>query len=175
MSDDEKKFSDAEDEKVEETLPQEITPNIEPESEETQVQDEGQPIGYLHLGACRFCGQVIHIDRQYETPDEADAVATEHCNCYKATSERRVNKQITDGNLRICRIFGEDAAELDFVPIDSTEIFGFLEGVVEMTARGFISSATIQIRGKCKAKISMTSKEKIKVERTETKTYQLEE
>ena len=43
------------------------------------------------------------------------------------------------------------------------------------TARGFITSATINVRGLCKAKITMTTKEKIKVERSETKTYQLEE
>lgn len=33
----------------------------------------------------------------------------------------------------------------------------------------------INVRGLCKAKITMTTKEKIKVERSETKTYQLEE
>lgn len=33
----------------------------------------------------------------------------------------------------------------------------------------------VNVRGQCRAKISLTSKEKIKVERSETRSYQLEE
>lgn len=39
----------------------------------------------------------------------------------------------------------------------------------------YITSAVVNVRGRCRAKISLTSKEKIKVERSETRSYQLEE
>ena len=62
-----------------------------------------------------------------------------------------------------------------FSPIAAEEPLQLLNAIAEQTARGFITSATINVRGLCKAKITMTTKEKIKVERSETKTYQLEE
>ena len=62
-----------------------------------------------------------------------------------------------------------------FAPIAAEEPLQLLNAIAEQTARGFITSATINVRGLCKAKITMTTKEKIKVERSETKTYQLEE
>lgn len=76
---------------------------------------------------------------------------------------------------RIRKIFGDDAAKLGFSPIAAEEPLQLLNAIAEQTARGFITSATINVRGLCKAKITMTTKEKIKVERSETKTYQLEE
>lgn len=76
---------------------------------------------------------------------------------------------------RIRKIFGDDAAKLGFAPIAAEEPLQLLNAIAEQTARGFITSATINVRGLCKAKITMTTKEKIKVERSETKTYQLEE
>lgn len=44
-----------------------------------------------------------------------------------------------------------------------------------MSGEGYITSAVVNVRGQCRAKISLTSKEKIKVERSETRSYQLEE
>ena len=68
-----------------------------------------------------------------------------------------------------CRYCGQ------VVNLDYEEPLQLLNAIAEQTARGFITSATINVRGLCKAKITMTTKEKIKVERSETKTYQLEE
>ena len=50
-----------------------------------------------------------------------------------------------------------------------------MDEIAVLVARGYISSATINVRGQCRAKISLTSKEKIKVERSETRSYQLED
>lgn len=47
--------------------------------------------------------------------------------------------------------------------------------IAVLIARGYITSAVVNVRGQCRAKISLTSKEKIKVERSETRSYQLEE
>ena len=73
------------------------------------------------------------------------------------------------------RFSGTMLQKLGFAPIAAEEPLQLLNAIAEQTERGFITSATINVRGLCKAKITMTTKEKIKVERSETKTYQLEE
>ncbi|WP_300749548.1 hypothetical protein [uncultured Oscillibacter sp.] len=45
---------------------------------------------------------------------------------------------------------------------------------MELIARGPISSASLNIRGQCKAKFSITSKGKIEVSRSETRSCDLE-
>ena len=115
------------------------------------------------------------MEPEEETQAEADIAASEKCECYDARHERNLRKQITAAQNRIRKIFGDDAAKLGFSPIAAEEPLQLLNAIAEQTARGFITSATINMRGLCKAKITMTTKEKIKVERSETKTYQLEE
>lgn len=129
----------------------------------------------MTFGTCRYCGQVVNLDYEEETQAEADIAASEKCECYDARHERNLRKQITAAQNRIRKIFGDDAAKLGFAPIAAEEPPQLLNAIAEQTARGFITSATINVRGLCKAKITMTTKEKIKVERSETKTYQLEE
>lgn len=136
----------------------------------------GKPGGNgMTFGTCRYCGQVVNLDYEEETQAEADIAASEKCECYDARHERNLRKQITAAQNRIRKIFGDDAAKLGFSPIAAEEPLQLLNAIAEQTARGFITSATINVRGLCKAKITMTTKEKIKVERSETKTYQLEE
>ena len=118
----------------------------------------------MTFGTCRYCGQVVNLDYEEETQAEADIAASEKCECYDARHERNLRK-----------IFRDDAAKLGFSPIAAEEPLQLLNAIAEQTARGFITSATINVRGLCKAKITITTKEKIKVERSETKTYQLEE
>lgn len=129
----------------------------------------------MTFGTCRYCGQVVNLDYEEETQAEADIADSEKCECYDARHERNLRKQITAAQTRIRKIFGDDAAKLGFAPIAAEEPLQLLNAIAEQTARGFITSATINVRGLCKAKITMTTKEKIKVERSETKTYQLEE
>lgn len=66
----------------------------------------------------------------------------------------------------------ETQAEADIAASEKCECY---DARHERNLRKQITSATINVRGLCKAKITMTTKEKIKVERSETKTYQLEE
>ncbi len=118
----------------------------------------------------------MNLDYEEETQAEADIAASEKCECYDARHERNLRKQITAAQNRIRKIFGDDAAKLGFSPIAAEEPLQLLNAIAEQTARGFITSATINVRGLCKAKNHDDHKKrKIKVERSETKTYQLEE
>ena len=116
----------------------------------------------MTFGTCRYCGQVVNLDYEEETQAEADIAASEKCECYDARHERNLRKQITAAQNRIRKIFGDDAAKLGFAPIAAEEPLQLLNAIAEQTARGFITSATINVRGLCKAKITMTTKEKIK-------------
>ena len=124
-------------------------------------------------GACRYCGQLQEVG-PHPSQTAADETASEVCNCPQARNERRVHEQIEDACERIHRLFGDDAGSLGFRPIHDDAV-GLLEHVVEMIARGPISSASINVRGQCKAKFSVTSKGKIKVSRSETRSCDLED
>lgn len=127
-----------------------------------------------YIGICRFCGQSVALDREYETEDAANIAASETCDCPGAKTERATQKQIEAGEHRVRQVFGDEAERLGFRPVDSPEPIELMDKVVALIARGFISSATINIRGHGRAKLSITSKEKIKVERSETRSFQLE-
>lgn len=73
------------------------------------------------------------------------------------------------------KVFGSEAEELGFRPINAPEPIQLMNDIAVLIARGYITSAVVNVRGQCRAKISLTSKEKIKVERSETRSYQLEE
>ena len=124
-------------------------------------------------GACRYCGQIQEVG-PHPSQAAADDTATEVCNCQTARQERRVHEQVADACERVQRLFGDDAESLGFKPIPD-EAVGLLENVVEMIARGPISSASLNVRGRCKAKFSVTSKGKIKVSRSETRSCDLED
>ena len=111
----------------------------------------------MTFGTCRYCGQVVNLDYEEETQAEADIAASEKCECYDARHERNLRKQITAAQNRIRKIFGDDAAKLGFSPIAAEEPLQLLNAIAEQTARGFITSATINVRGLCKAKITMTT------------------
>lgn len=124
-------------------------------------------------GACRYCGQLQEVGTH---PSQAAAgeTATEVCSCPSARTARRIAEQIADAQDRVNRLFGEGAEDLGFKPIAGDGAIDLLEKVVELIARGPISSASLNIRGQCKAKFSITSKGKIKVSRSETRSCDLE-
>lgn len=127
----------------------------------------------ITTGACRWCGQLQEVG-PHPSQATADDTASEVCNCPTARQERRVHEQVEDACERVQRLFGDDAENLGFKPIPD-EAVGLLENVVEMIARGPISSASLNVRGRCKAKFSITSKGKIKVSRSETRSCDLED
>lgn len=124
------------------------------------------------MGACQYCGQIQEVG-PHPSQSAADETASEVCNCPRARDERRVRERAEDARERVERLFGDSAEELGFKPVADDAVH-LLESVVEMIARGPVSSASLNIRGQCKAKFSVTSKGKIKVSRSETRSCDLE-
>lgn len=123
-------------------------------------------------GACRYCGQLQEVG-PHPTQAAADETASEVCSCAGAKRERRVREQTEDAQEKISRIFGEEAESLGFRAAPE-ETVGLLNLTVGLIARGFISSANMNLLGLCRAKLSVTSKGKIKVSRSETRSFDLE-
>lgn len=123
-------------------------------------------------GACRYCGQLQEVG-PHPTQAAADETASEVCSCPGAKRERRVREQTEDAQEKTSRIFGEEAESLGFraAPEETVALLNLTVGLI---ARGFISSANMNLLGLCRAKLSVTSKGKIKVSRSETRSFDLE-
>lgn len=143
-----------------------------PEAVENRKPEIGVAFA-VTTGACRYCGQLQEVG-PHPSQAAADETATEVCSCPSARTARRTAEQIEDVQSRVNRLFGEGAEDLGFKPIAGDGAIELLERVVELIARGPISSASLNIRGQCKAKFSITSKGKIKVSRSETRSCDLE-
>lgn len=143
-----------------------------PEAVENRKPEIGVAFA-VTTGACRYCGQLQEVG-PHPSQAAADETATEVCSCPSARTARRIAEQIEDAQDRVNRLFGERAETLGFKPIAGDGAIELLEKVVELIARGPISSASLNIRGQCKAKFSITSKGKIKVPRSETRSCDLE-
>ena len=143
-----------------------------PEAVENRKPEVGVAFA-VTTGACKYCGQLQEVG-PHPSQAAADETATEVCSCPSARTARRTAEQIEDARDRVNRLFGERAEDLGFKPIAGDGAIELLERVVELIARGPISSASLNIRGQCKAKFSITSKGKIKVSRSETRSCDLE-
>ena len=143
-----------------------------PEAVENRKPEVGVAFA-VTTGACKYCGQLQEVG-PHPSQAAADETATEVCSCPSARTARRTAEQIEDARDRVNRLFGERAEDLGFKPIAGDGTIELLERVVELIARGPISSASLNIRGQCKAKFSITSKGKNKVSRSETRSCDLE-
>jgi len=143
-----------------------------PEAVENRKPEVGVAFA-VTKGACQYCGQLQEVG-PHPSQAAADETATEVCSCPQARTARRIAEQIEDAQDRVNRLFGEGAEDLGFKPVAGDGVIDLLEKVVELIARGPISSASLNIRGQCKAKFSITSKGKIKVSRSETRSCDLE-
>ncbi len=121
-------------------------------------------------GGCRFCGQIADIKAPLNyTDDQRDELATELCKCYEAeyyTNKKSWKERAHD---RIEKLFGEESEE----PINDSEI-KILHDAVEPVANNDITSMTVDFGNGIKAKINITAKGKIKVQRTDTDTRSYE-
>lgn len=143
-----------------------------PEAVENRQPEIGVAFA-VTTGACKYCGQIQEVG-PHPSQAAADETATEVCSCTRARTARRIAEQIEGARERVKRLFGDGAEDLGFKPIAGDGALALLENVVELIAKGPISSATINVRGQCKAKFSITSKGKIKVSRSETRSCDLE-
>lgn len=112
--------------------------------------------GYT-LGTCRYCGQVVSLERERPTQEAADIAASEECSCYDAREERAIRRKIENAQDRIQKVFGSEAEELGFRPINAPEPIQLMNDIAVLIARGYITSAVVNVRGQCRAKISLTS------------------
>lgn len=131
-------------------------------------------VGAFTTGTCKHCGQSITLPEAYDTQEAADAAAVEMCACPSATIARRKRLQVEAAKDKVRQLFGEGAEELGFRPLAGEGAVELLERTVEMIALGPISSATINVRGQCKAKLTVSTKGKIKVSRSEVNSCDLE-
>ena len=73
------------------------------------------------LGTCRYCGQVVNLERERDSQEAADIAASEECSCYDAREERAIRRKIENAQDRIQKVFGSEAEELGFRPINAPE------------------------------------------------------
>lgn len=124
-------------------------------------------------GVCPYCGQLANIGSEVETQEEATELAIEVCTCAGARHERETVDKIEAAFDRIDDLFGEDATRYGFQPLTKPEPIEVLKQIAVLVARGSLSSAGLSVTGQCRAKIGLTSKGEIKVERSEARSCQL--
>lgn len=125
-------------------------------------------------GACKFCGQYYSLEYERDivlTTEELNETATLKCNCDEAKEFQFKHGQKIKAKNRINKLFGNKAAEKE---VDQS-IVETLHAAVEMLIKYTINSISIDIGHGIKAKLSMTAKGLIKVERNETVNYKFEE
>lgn len=130
---------------------------------EKQKKSQG---GLIPLtGACRYCGQIAQIEGMPQwDEDTTNEAAAELCDCIQAKIYTKKKRQKENAREAIDKQFGQQAEENETEP----PVIELLETVADMVVEDRISSATIDIGDGLKAKISITSKGYIKVERTKT-------
>lgn len=109
----------------------------------------------LITGACKFCGQLRQVAALGPDADP-DEAATEACDCYEAaryTSQKRTRERTTKS---IEELFPKDEAVREI-------LLATMEDIITEE----IWSVTIDNGDGLKAKMSITAKGNVKVERTE--------
>lgn len=126
-------------------------------------------------GVCKHCGQIVIVKcMEYYTQDQKNKIASEICDCYKAKEERRIKQQVETATERVKQLFGEGADEYDLKPIKEEQL-EFLYKMITLVSKRLTRNITLQLNGRCKARILLTKNGTIKVERIDTTKYQLEE
>ncbi len=110
---------------------------------------------------CEYCGQVM--------TDEAAV-----CSCPGTMEKRERERKIESAVARIHQLFGEQAGEFGFRPIQDEEVIEHMESAAALIAGHRIGTVTITI-GRTTAKLSSGTKGKISVERGYATKCKLEE
>lgn len=128
------------------------------------------------VGACIFCGQAnwnVNYD-DCTDQDESDGLATRNCTCPDGKRAANRFEEIRKSKERIINLFGGEAEALGLNPVKSN-IIDIMNAAVELIVHGEALNLSMQITGTTKTKISITAKDTVRVERTETNKYQREE
>lgn len=127
------------------------------------------------LGCCNYCGSTAILNYPEEATQEVkDKMATETCECSKSSIVREKEEEIRRAKERIMQLFGDESREMDFEPIPDQEIHNLMDNIVELVSNNLIRGVTITINSTTKAKISISSKGKINIERAQAIRYKLE-
>lgn len=114
------------------------------------------------LGACRFCGQtrMLHIVGPWDK-EKCNEAATEMCECTQAVTytKRKSRKE------KVTKAIEENFGEKAKYPVP--EVAAVMMAAVEPIVNYKLDSVVIK-DGKAKYRLSMTSKDTVKVERTIT-------
>lgn len=130
----------------------------------------------MDLGACKYCGAVIMGDYPADaTNDRKIEIATANCKCEDAENERFKLREKERAKGRIKELFISKSEKLGFdAPIEDKDIHKILEEVVDLISEHKIRGATIDLGNGAKAKIQLSSQDKINVERSQNIKYKLE-
>lgn len=119
----------------------------------------------MTTGKCIYCGQQHMVEvLDTATEQECDIAATEQCKCEQAKKAQEMKKAKFQSQTNIENYFEKDFPE-------TAEL---LKAAVIPLHNGAIEKITIDTGYGIKAKLSVTSKGKIKVERLETKKQAVE-
>ena len=111
----------------------------------------------VNTGTCRFCRQMMKIQIQgMATQDHLDQMATDKCTCEDAKAAR-IRKQSKDY---------ADGEEKKMYEEKMPGVANLLLNAIDMVYTEKINDATVNVDDITKIKISVTSKGKIKVEKT---------
>lgn len=121
---------------------------------------------------CKFCGQMIQIDTECESKQEAEEIATLYCGCDGAVeyAKEKQRKEKAMENVEV--LFGENAKPEKRI---GDGVVNILRRAVEEIYSGRLAKITVNLRGGVKGSISQNSKGEINVERTETNKQKLTE
>lgn len=115
-------------------------------------------------GGCKFCGQIAALEVPTDWTEEmCNELATELCECVEAQSYSRKKKQKEKAAEAIEEQFGEKAESKV-----EEKVAGLLIDIADAVIEEKINSGSLDIGNGMKAKIAITAKGLVKVERTVT-------
>lgn len=127
---------------------------------------------FITQGTCNYCGQTLTVEN-CQSQEEADSKATEQCKCDEAQQDSRKTKTIEDAKADIEDLFGDGAenrGESSLELEDRELLFAIAQRVYADTWR----SVVIKIDQATKAKISVTDKGKLTIQRDDSYTRKRE-
>lgn len=129
-----------------------------------------------NIGFCKFCGQTVQLDKEYDTSVERDAAAADRCSCIKADMVRRerIDAKRRDEHIEqaislIERYFPSDDEQEDALTKEETDaIVMMINAAVIPAVDGFLSKVTVSV-SRVKGTVAAGVDGKIKVERVDTR------
>ena len=119
----------------------------------------------VHTAPCRYCGQVIQIDEENLTEEQAIEAASMRCSCARASYHQRIMRRRETALNNIATLFAREGDEIQSI----------LKQAVDNILDESMEKVTLNLKGGIKAVVSQNSKGEINVERTVTSKTKLSE